>query len=383
VTATNSAPIPFVDLGRQHDRLRDAIDAALGSVVDDGSFILGAEVEAFERDWATYCEAGHAVGVASGTAAIQLTLEALGVGPGDEVIVPANTFVATVMPVLHLGAKPVLVDCEPSTAGIDAKAVAPAFTDRTKIVIAVHLFGRPADMDPLLELANERGVDMIEDACQAHGARYRGRRVGALGRAGCFSFYPSKNLGALGDGGAVVTPDPDVADRARQLRNLGQRAKGEHELAGFNERLDTLQAAFLRTKLPMLDGWNDQRRGAARWYRERLGGEVDLLPEREPARDVFHVHPVRLGSRDAVAERLRQEGIGTAVHYSAAVHQHRPFREARRGSLERSEAWAREELSLPMFPGISEQEVDRVCASLRRAITDLEISSPIRGEAVR
>jgi len=375
--------VPFVDLARQHDPIADRLATEFRVGLERGDFVLGQELELFEAEWTAYLDAGQCVGVASGTSALAIGLKALGIGPGDEVIVPANTFIASALGVVHAGAEPVLCDVESQTGLVDFDSAAAVAGPRTAALMVVHLYGQACDMGAAVSFARGRGIALVEDSAQAHGAEWEGRKAGSFGDAAAFSFYPSKNLGALGDGGAVVTPDPDVADRARQLRNLGQRAKGEHELAGFNERLDTLQAAFLRTKLPMLDGWNDQRRGAARWYRERLGGEVDLLPEREPARDVFHVHPVRLGSRDAVAERLRQEGIGTAVHYSAAVHQHRPFREARRGSLERSEAWAREELSLPMFPGISEQEVDRVCASLRRAITDLEISSPIRGEAVR
>jgi dTDP-4-amino-4,6-dideoxygalactose transaminase len=371
VTTAKGAPIPFVDLGRQHDRLRDAIDAALGSVVDNGSFILGTEVEAFERDWATYCEAEHAVGVASGTAAIQLTLEALGVGPGDEVIVPANTFVATVMPVLHVGATPVLVDCEPSTAGVDMDAVAPALTDRTKVIIAVHLFGRPADMDRVLEVADERGVDVIEDACQAHGARYRGRRVGALGRAGCFSFYPSKNLGALGDGGAIVTNDAGLAERLRLLRDLGQARKYDHVVVGHNERLDTLQAAVLRVKLPHLDSWNEARRRLAEEYATRLRdlplGVPPLERDREP---VWHLYVVRSSQRDLLRGALAAEGIGTGLHYPLPVHLQPAFRSLGLGNgrFPAAEQWAEECLSLPMFPELREHEVEAVANVVARAL---------------
>jgi dTDP-4-amino-4,6-dideoxygalactose transaminase len=371
VTASRIDQVPFVDLGRQHEGLRPAIDAALGSVLDDGSFILGGQVEAFEQEWAAHCEAEHAIGVASGTAAIQLTLEALGVGPDDEVIVPANTFVATVMPVLQRGAKPVLVDCDATTAAIHIEAVAAALTARTKAIIAVHLFGRPAEMDALLELANERGVDVIEDACQAHGARYRGRRVGALGRAGCFSFYPSKNLGALGDGGAVVTNDGELAERVRLLRDLGQARKYDHVVVGHNERLDTIQAAVLRVKLPHLDSWNEARRGHAAEYRARLSALPIDVPALESDREhVWHLYVVRSPQRDRLRESLAAAGIATGLHYPLPVHLQPAFRSLGLGNgrFPAAESWADECLSLPMFPELRESEIDAVAGALAHAL---------------
>jgi dTDP-4-amino-4,6-dideoxygalactose transaminase len=371
VTASRIDQVPFVDLGRQHEGLRPAIDAALGSVLDDGSFILGGQVEAFEQEWAAYCEAEHAVGVASGTAAIQLTLEALDVGPDDEVIVPANTFVATVMPVLQRGAKPVLVDCDATTAAIDTEAVAAALTERTRAIIAVHLFGRPAEMDSLLELANGRGVDVIEDACQAHGARYRGRRVGALGRAGCFSFYPSKNLGAVGDGGAVVTNDGELADRVRLLRDLGQARKYDHVVVGHNERLDTIQAAVLLVKLPYLDSWNEARRGLAEEYATRLGDlPLGILPLETDREHVWHLYVVRSAKRDVLRETLATAGIATGLHYPLPVHLQPAFRSLGLGNghFPVAERWSEECLSLPMFPELRESEIDAVAGALAHAL---------------
>ena len=285
MSALETLQIPFVGLDRQHAELRPELLEALASVLDGGSFILGDDVEAFEREWAEYCEARFAVGVASGTAAIHLTLEALGIGPGDEVIAPANTFVATVLPVLQLGARPVLVDCDPVTAMIDLDAVAEAVTPRTKAVLPVHLYGQPADLAPLLELADKHGFDVVEDACQAHGARYHGRRVGGIGRAACFSFYPSKNLGTIGDGGAIVTNDERLAAALREKRDLGQRRKYEHVVAGYNERLDTLHAAVLRVKLPHLDRWNAARAALADVYGRCLEDVELQLPALAPERE--------------------------------------------------------------------------------------------------
>jgi dTDP-4-amino-4,6-dideoxygalactose transaminase len=355
--------IPFVDLARQHAQIREEIDTAIAQVVGDGAFILGPDVQLFETEWAEFCEAKHAIGVASGTAAIQLTLEALGVGAGDEVIVPANTFVATVLPVVHLGATPVLVDCDPITATIDVDAVAQAVTPRTRAVIAVHLYGQSAEMDPLLELGEHHGFDVLEDACQAHGARYRGRRVGALGRAGCFSFYPSKNLGALGDGGAVVTNDPELADRLRKLRDLGQARKYEHVLQGHNERLDTLQAAVLRVKLRRLQEWNEARQRHAKDYAARLAGTGVLVPEAVDGREhVWHLYVVRSSDRERIRGSLEAEGIQTGLHYPVPVHLQEVFAPLGHGvgAFPVAEQWSREGLSLPMFAELRPAEIEAV-----------------------
>jgi dTDP-4-amino-4,6-dideoxygalactose transaminase len=366
MTSIGATTIPFVDLARQHVQIRDEIDAAIAQVVDTSAFILGPDVELFEQEWADFCEADHAIGVASGTAAIELVLEALDLGVGDEVIVPANTFIASVLPVVHRGAIPVLVDCDPVTATIDIEAVAQAVTSRTRAVIPVHLYGQPADMDPLLELGEQHGFDVLEDACQAHGARYRGRRVGALGRVGCFSFYPSKNLGALGDGGAIVTNDGELADRLRKLRDLGQARKYEHVILGHNERLDTLHAAVLRVKLRYLDQWNEARRQHATRYADRLEGTDLLLPEVIDGREhVWHLYVIRSSDRERLRESLQAQGVQTGLHYPIPVHLQPAFsflgHEAR--SLPVAEKWSREGLSLPMFPELTTAEIDAVTSA--------------------
>lgn len=371
MTSVRATSIPFVDLPRQHAQIRDEIDTAMAQVVNDGAFILGPEVELFETEWADFCEAEQAIGVASGTAAIQLTLEALGVGVGDEVVVPANTFVATVFPVVHRGARPVLVDCDPITATIDVDAVARAVSPRTRAVIAVHLYGQPADMDPLLELAAQHGFDVLEDACQAHGARYRGRRVGGLGRAGCFSFYPSKNLGALGDGGAVVTNDAELADRLRKLRDLGQARKYEHVMPGHNERLDTLQASVLRVKLPYLEQWNEARRRHAKQYADRLADTGVRLPEAVDEREhVWHLYVVRSPGRERIRTSLEAEGIQTGLHYPVPVHLQEAFASLGYGvgAFPVAEQWSLQGLSLPMFAELERSEIDAVGACVRLAL---------------
>ena len=363
MSSVRTTKIPFVDLARQHAQIRDEIDAAMAQVIDDSAFILGPDVELFETEWANFCEADHAIGVASGTAAIELVLEALDVRAGDEVIVPANTFVGSVLPVVDCGATPVLVDCDPATAAIDFGAVEDAVTPRTRAVIAVHLYGQPADMDPLLELGEQRGFDVLEDACQAHGARYRGRRVGALGRAGCFSFYPSKNLGALGDAGAVVTNDAELADRLRKLRDLGQARKYEHVIRGHNERLDTLQASVLRVKLRYLDQWNAARRRHAQEYADQLAGADVFLPVPMDDREhVWHLYVIRTPNRESIRASLDAEGVQTGLHYPVPVHLQQAFAPLGYdvGSFPATEQWSREGLSLPMFAELTSAEVAAV-----------------------
>ena len=366
--------VPFVDLSRTQDPIRADIDAALAGVIDSAAFILGPDVEAFEREWAEYCGVDHAIGVSSGTAAIGLVLEALGIGPGDEVIAPALTFIATVLPTLQLGAKPVLVDVDPATATIDPRAVAAALTPRTKAILAVHLYGQPADMDALQSIADSAGVALIEDAAQAHGARYRGRRAGSLGRAACFSFYPSKNLGALGDAGAVVTSDPDIAERVRILRDLGQVRKYEHVLAGRNERLDTLQAAVLRRKLRHLDTWNASRRAAAAAYGRILDDldldlDLDLPTEAEGREHVWHLYVVRTADRDRVRSSLADAGIATGLHYPLPLHLESVLAALghERGDFPTAEDWSLRGFSLPMFAGIEQAETAAVAEAFTRA----------------
>jgi dTDP-4-amino-4,6-dideoxygalactose transaminase len=350
-----------------HAEARADIDAAMAATIERGDFILGAEVGLFERAFADYCGVKHAIGVGSGTAALQIATLALGIGHGDEVIVPAHTYIASALGPVHAGATPVFCEVDPRTGLIDPAAIPAAITERTAAIVAVHLYGQVCDPAPLREVAAAHGVALIEDAAQAHGGYFGDERAGSLGDVGCFSFYPSKNLGAFGDGGMVTTDDDAVADLARRWRNLGQLGKGDHEVAGMNERLDTLQAAVLRAKLPYLDGWNESRRAAARAYREQLPPELPILPEREGARDVFHLFPVLVEDRDRVRAELGEAGIGTGIHYAPAVHEQTPFLDqtgSTRGEFPHAERWGREELSLPMFPGLTSDAVGEVADEL-------------------
>lgn len=363
-----SAGVPFFempDLGS----VRTEIDEAISATIERGDFILGAEVERFEADFAAMCGAEHAIGVASGTAALEIATSALGIGEGMEVIVPAHTFVASAFGPMRAGATPVFCDVDPATGLIDPDAAEAAVGERTAAIVAVHLYGQVCDPAPLRELASSRGIALIEDAAQAHGASFGGERAGSIGDVSCFSFYPSKNLGAFGDAGMITTSDPAVADLARRWRNLGQLGKGDHELPGLNERIDTLQAAILRIKLRLLAGWNEARREAAAAYRERLAStSIPILPEREGADDVFHLYPVLVEERDRVRAELDSAGIGTGIHYAPAVHEQPPFIGPGLGPFPHAERWGREELSLPMFPGLEGGQVDRVCDALEEAL---------------
>ena len=354
-------PVPFVDLQAQYRSIRAEVDAAVQRVLDTSAFILGREVEAFERAFAGYVGARECVGVSNGTAAIQLALQACGVGPGDEVIVPANTFFATAEAVSTAGATPVFVDCTPDTCNIDPGQIEAAVTPRTRAVIPVHLYGQPADLDPIFAAAGRHGLLVIEDAAQAHGARYKGRRVGALGRAGCFSFYPGKNLGAYGEGGAVVTDDPAVARRLRMLRDHGSEVKYRHELVGYNSRHEGIQGAVLGVKLKHLDEWNALRRAHAARYRELLApladsGALSLPFEAEYAEHVYHLFVVQTGARDSLQRHLSAAGVQTGIHYPVPVHLQPAYAPLghREGDFPNAERQARRVLSLPMYAELSE-----------------------------
>ena len=363
--------VRFAALERQHMLIEEELHEALARVLKSNAFILGREVDAFEGEFGRYCGASHCVGVSSGTAALSLMLRASGVGRGDEVIVPAHTFIASALAVAHAGAVPVLCDVEDGTGLIDANAARALVGPRTAAILAVHLYGQPCDMDAIDALAGPRGLLVLEDAAQAAGARYRGRPVGSLGHAAAFSFYPGKNLGALGDGGAICTDDPDLAERVRRLRNLGQRQKGEHLEIGFNERLDGLQAAFLRVKLPYLEGWNSARRQRAIRYRELLPEGVRLLEERAESPCTYHLFPVRVADRDTLEASLRELNIETGTHYTPAVHQHPAWegQAMRHGRVPRAEAWAAEELSLPMHPDLTRDELQLVVEAVGTALS--------------
>lgn len=365
---TDPAPVPFVTIDRQHAGMLPELRAAFERVVGASAFVLGTEVEAFEAEFADYCGVGYCIGVASGTAALTLALRAASIRPGDEVIVPGHTFIASALGILHAGAIPVFADVEDATGLLDARSAAEAVTARTAGILPVHLYGQVCDMDAIRALAEQHGLFVLEDAAQAHGATYRSQRTGSLGDAAAFSFYPSKNLGALGDGGAICTNDAAIAQRARELRHLGQRRKGEHVAIGANERLDGLQAAFLQAKLPHLDGWNEARRSFALEYDRLLGARGRVLAAGPGSRCVYHLYPIRLAERDRVADQLRAARIATGIHYYPAAHRHPAFEDLPQASqplpLPISEAWAAQQLSLPMGAELTIGELERVGAAL-------------------
>jgi dTDP-4-amino-4,6-dideoxygalactose transaminase len=371
-----SAQVPFVDLARSHDPLQSELSAAIDAVVRRGDFILGEELARFEAEFAAYLGVEHAVGVASGTAAITIGLRACGIGDGDEVIVPAHTYIASALGVLHSGATPVLCDVGAESGLIDLDSAAAQVGERTAAILVVHLYGRACDMGAVAAFADRHGIAVVEDTAQAHGASWNGGKAGSFGRAAAFSFYPSKNLGAMGDAGLIATSDPDVAEAARWHRNIGQRTKGEHLVVGFNERLDTLQAAVLRVKLAHLDAWNESRRAAARRYDAMLPAAIGRVPRPEVAADVHHLYPIRVDDREHVRRALEATGIATGIHYSPAIHEHPVFADGQAqgpgliasGGYPAAEAWARTELSLPMFPGLADDEVDIVCEALAAVV---------------
>lgn len=361
-------PIPFYDLRPEHDRLRTRLDAAYARVMDNAWFILGPELAAFETEFAALCGTRHALGVGNGLDAIRLALEALRIGPGDEVIVPAHTFVATWLAVLAVGATPVPCEPAPGLYNISAEMVVPLLTSRTRAVITVHLYGHPADPAGLADLCQTQGLALIEDAAQAHGATSGGRVVGGFGRIGCFSFYPTKNLGALGDGGAVVTQDEALADRLALLRNYGAREKYFTEAIGTNSRLDELQAAFLRVKLADFPDMLRRRRAVAARYLERLAGMPGLSLPATPAGDdpVWHLFVIRSARRDALRAHLQAEGIATGLHYPVPVYRNAPFTAFAPKAETETDRISAQALSLPFWPDQPEEVTARVCDSIRR-----------------
>jgi dTDP-3-amino-3,4,6-trideoxy-alpha-D-glucose transaminase len=371
---TQFAPVmqvPFTRMDHADPELFEELMGSVRQVAERGAFTLGHHVEAFERDFAAYCETAFAIGVSSGTEAIALALRALQIGPGDVVIVPANSFIATAEAVSAVGAVPRFVDVDPDSHLITAEGIAGALGPSVRCVIPVHLYGATVDLDPILELAREAGIYVVEDACQAHGARYNGRRAGTLGALGCFSFYPAKNLGAWGDGGAVITADPEFAERVRLLRAHGERPRYHHRVIGSTARLDALHAAVLRRKLTRLDGWNDARREIAAALRERIAGAdaIDPIAPAFPEADhVYHLFVVRCDARDELREHLTREGIASAVHYPIPIHCTDAYVTLGRGvgSLPVSETLAQRVCSLPIFPTMSEAEIERVADAIWR-----------------
>lgn len=363
--------VAFVDLVANTSSIREEILEAMHSVVERGEFILGEDTERFEREFATYCGAAHAIGVDSGFSALELILRAFDVGPGDEVITSANTFHSTVRAIEASGARPVLVDADPISRNLDPKLVEPAITRATRAILPVHLYGQPADMRTIHDIAQAHGLLVFEDACQAHGSRHHGARVGSLGDAAAFSFYPTKNLGAFGDAGMVVTNREDIDDRIRRLRNLGSMVKHQHDERGFNRRLDTLQSAVLRVKLRHLDDANQARREVAGWYQEALSGiDVTVPHVASWAEHVFHLYVIEAVDRDGLARDLTGRGIQTGIHYPVPIHLQPTFRslEYGPGDFPVSEELADRILSLPMHPMLTPDDVTYVAEAIRRSL---------------
>ena len=361
--------VPFVDLKTQFRNLRDEIMPRILRVMEDATFILGPDVGAFEERFAGYVGTRHCVGVESGTAALQLALEALGIGDGNEVILPANTYIASAIAVSATGASPVLVDCDDAYL-MDASKLDAAVTPRTKAIMPVHLYGQAVPMEPVLRCARRHGLRVVEDACQAHGARDAGRAAGSFGDAGVFSFYPGKNLGAYGDGGAVLTDDPELAERVRLLRDFGQRRKYEHSIKAGSCRLDSIQAAVLDVKLAHLDRWNDARRRNARHYDAKLAA-IGIEPPRRLTDDghVYHLYVIEVERRSAVQQFLSECGIATGIHYPIPIHLQQAYADLglRAGSFPVTERAAHRILSLPMYPELREEQIDHVVGAIERS----------------
>jgi len=365
--ANQTPQVPFVDLAAQYSTIADEINETTSRIIQKADFILGREVRLFEEEFAAFSEARYAVGVDSGTSALELALRAYDIGPGDEVITAANSFIASALAISHAGATPVLVDVDPFTHTIDVTGIERAITSRTKAILPVHLYGHPAHMDPIRQLAEQHGLIVIEDACQAHGARYKGRRAGSLGHAAAFSFYPGKNLGAYGDGGMVVTNDADIRKRLEMLRNYGQEEKYHHLTQGFNRRLDTLQAAVLRVKLKYLEKWNAARRWQAELYHRLLAGTALVLPsEAVGAQSVWHLYVIRTEHRDKLKEYLASRGIAAGIHYPVPIHLQPAYKNLgyKRGSFPVTEQYAQRILSLPMYAELTPELIEYVSKTI-------------------
>jgi dTDP-4-amino-4,6-dideoxygalactose transaminase len=369
--------VPFGDLSRRYDSLRDSLDRAVRETMRDGWFVLGNRGAEFERSFAAWCGASHGIGVASGTDALNIALRACGIRPGDEVITAANTCVPTVVGIMLSGAVPVLVDIEPSSYTMDPAKLEDRMTSRTRGIVPVHLYGQCADMTSICEIARRHNLLVIEDCAQSHGAMVGGRMAGTMGDAAAFSFYPTKNLGAFGDGGLVLTSDAEIAERARLLRNYGQREVYHHEIHGFNSRLDEIQAAILQVQLPNIDLWNERRRNIADRYRRGLAGANVICPiTREGRTHVFHLYVVRVSNRAAVMRRLAAAGIGTKIHYPVPLHRQPAYPELAdgKGTFPVTDHLSETILSLPMFPELRDEEVHYIVECLRDTTSDSPIA---------
>lgn len=358
--------IPFTDLSGQYHSIKDEVDNAIKEVLDSGWYILGKKVEQFEKNFANYCQARYGIGVANGTDAIHLALLACGIGKGDEVITVSNTATPTVLAITYTGARPAFVDIDPESYTIDVNKIEENITKKTKAILPVHLYGQPADMDPILELSQKYDLKVIEDACQAHGAEYKGKKVGAIGDIGCFSFYPTKNLGGYGDGGMVVTNNEELDDKLRMLRNYGMKKQYHSLIKGFNSRLDELQAAVLDVKLKKLEEWNEKRYKNAKIYDELLVNVVKPV-EKEYAKHIYHLYVIRCDNRDIIQHKLAEAGVNALIHYPVPVHKQEAFGEFKNISPPFTDKYSSEILSLPMHPDLKEEQI--------RYVSDLVNSS--------
>ncbi len=361
--------VPFVDFSEQYHAIKDKIDTGLKKVFEDGSFILGPQEKAFEEDFARYCDASYAVGVNSGTDALYLAMLALEIGPGDEVIVPTFTFIATALCVSYTGAKPVFVDSEEQTYNIDPARFEAAITKKTKAVIPVHIYGQPANIKEINAIAKKHNIAVVEDACQAHGATYNGKKAGALGTIACFSFYPTKSLGAFGDGGMVVTGNKSLYEKTLMLRDYGRVGRYDHKIKGHNSRLDTVQAVVLSAKLPLLDQWNKMRNDVAAHYGKLLKNADGIVTPtiQKDRTHVFQTYAVRVPSRDKICEAMKARGIGVLIHYPISLHMQEAYADLgyKKGDFPVAERIAKEILSLPMFPHMKKEQIEYVCENLK------------------
>lgn len=364
--------IPFLDLKIQYQQIQSEVNRAIQAVIDSGAFVNGPATKQFEKHFASYCDAKFAVGVANGTDALHLALRALGIGKGDEVITAANTFIATAEAITLVGARVVFADIHPETYNIDVTKIEEKISSKTKAIIPVHLFGQPADMAPILALAQKYHLKVIEDACQAHGAKYQGQRVGTFGDVACFSFYPGKNLGAYGDGGAVVTNDETIARKVAMLADHGSLVKYQHEVEGMNSRLDSIQAAILDVKLNYLDQWNQRRQQNAKFYNELLQDVAGIITPREFAETepVYHLYVIQAEDRDRLRQHLTEAGIGTGIHYPIALHLQPAYQHLglKIGDYPVAEQCTRRYLSLPMYPELTESMIETVCQAIKQYV---------------
>ena len=365
--------VPFLDLKKQYQSIKDEVNVNVQQVMDSGRFVLGENVRSFEKEFASFCGTEYAVGMANGTDALCLALLACGIEKGDEVITVPDTFIATTEAISQTGAKIVFVDVNLSTYNIDVSQIEGAINERTRAILPVHLFGQPADMDPILGIARKHNLKVIEDACQAHGAEYKGKKAGSIGNVGCFSFYPSKNLGAFGDGGMVVTNDVEIAQKVKMFRDHGQIKKYKHLVEGYNSRLDEIQAAILRIKLKKLNEWNSLRRRNALIYNELLKDVDEVTPpfEVEYARHVYYLYVIRTKKRDKLREYLKSKGVGTGLHYPIPLHLQKAYEYLgyKEGNFPVTEKCAKEILSLPMFPELTEEQIEKVVREIKAFFT--------------